>query len=291
MSFDLTAYLARIGLNAPRADAEGLRALQAAHLRAFPFENLDPLLGKVPDLSPAALWAKLVVGRRGGYCFELNGLLGQALEALGFPARRVMARVRRGLVPGARTHLAWVVTLDGSEWLADAGFGGPAPVFPLLLEHGLEQEAGGVRFRFVAQQAETVLERLGPNGWFPLYGFDGAPSRDIDVEAANFLCARWDHAPFPRNLMLNRIREDGRVSVFNRAGKTESAGGVQEWTIRDAGHLHAVLAETFGLAVGEDVAAAVWERISADEHIAALGELRGRLPKGFRFDREEANER
>ena len=263
MEFDLSAYLSHIGLRSVARNAAGLRALQAAQLRAFPFENLDPLLGVVPDLSPAAVWDKLMVRGRGGYCFELNGLLGRALHALGFPARRVMARVRRGEAIGARSHLAWIVEADGREWLTDCGFGGPAPAFPLQLETGMEQEAGGFRFRLVPYEphGETALERLGPQGWFPLYGFDRAHVTDVDVEAANFLTARWEKAPFPANLMLNRITEDGRISVFNRAGKTERAGATEEWAIRDAGHLHEVLTGAFGLTVGEEVAAAVWGRI------------------------------
>lgn len=265
MEFDLTAYLSRLGLAEIPRNAAGLRALQSAQLRAITFENLDPLLGLVPDLTPAAVWDKLMVRGRGGYCFELNGLLGRALAALGFPARRVMARVRRGEAIGARSHLAWIVEADGREWLTDCGFGGPAPVFPLLLETGLEQEAAGVRFRLTHYEThgEIALERLGPQGWFPLYGFDRAHVTDVDVEAANFLTARWEKAPFPANLMLNRIRQDGRVSVFNRAGKTETADRMQEWDLRDATHLHAVLTETFGLSVGEDVAAAVWGRMDA----------------------------
>lgn len=103
MPFDLAAYLARLGLAAPAATAAGLAGLQQAQLRAIAFENLDPLLGRLPDLAPDALMRKLVAGRRGGYCFELNGLFGAAL-----------ARVRNGAPEGgARTHLAWIVTIEG----------------------------------------------------------------------------------------------------------------------------------------------------------------------------------
>ncbi|MGB8624313.1 MAG: arylamine N-acetyltransferase, partial [Paracoccaceae bacterium] len=92
--FDRSAYLARIGLTNVPATAAGLAALQAAQLAAVPFENIDPLMGIEPALAPEAIWDKIVAGRRGGYCFELNSLLGAALSEFGFPARRVMARVR-----------------------------------------------------------------------------------------------------------------------------------------------------------------------------------------------------
>lgn len=264
MGFQLAAYLDRVGLTQTPAGAAGLKALQAGQLRAIAFENLDPMLGKTPDLSPDAVWDKLVVQGRGGYCFELNGLLGGALVSLGYPARRVMARVRRGAAIGARSHLAWIVEAEGREWLVDCGFGGPAPVFPLLLETGPEQEAAGIRFRLVphAANGETVLERLGPQGWFALYGFDRAHVTDADVEAANFVTARWENSPFPANLMLNHVLEDGRISVFNRTARTESNGEVVERTIASAAELHDLLTRNFGLPVTEAAATKVWQRIA-----------------------------
>src|SRR5689334_22686545 len=93
--FDLDSYLARIGYDGPRAPTlPVLRALTAAHTQAIPFENLDVLLGRRIDLAIDAVFDKLVRRRRGGYCFEQNGLLLQVLQALGFEARPVSARVR-----------------------------------------------------------------------------------------------------------------------------------------------------------------------------------------------------
>src|SRR5262249_26883142 len=128
MSFDLDAYLARIGYAGPRAPtAEGLHDVHAAHALAIPFENLDILLGRGVSLDPARLAAKLVDARRGGYCFEHNSLIAAALRELGFIVEILGARVRMGpprpnLPP--RTHCLLRVTIDGAPWLADVGFGG-----------------------------------------------------------------------------------------------------------------------------------------------------------------------
>lgn len=86
MTLDLGAYFDRIGYGGEAApNLEVLRALMAAHTGSIPFENLDPLMGvPVDDLSPAALADKLVHRRRGGYCYEQNGLLGYALAEIGF---------------------------------------------------------------------------------------------------------------------------------------------------------------------------------------------------------------
>lgn len=95
MTLDLGAYFDRIGYGGEAApNLKVLRALMAAHTGSIPFENLDPLMGvPVDDLSPAALTDKLVHRRRGGYCYEQNGLLGYALAEIGFRVRRLAGRV------------------------------------------------------------------------------------------------------------------------------------------------------------------------------------------------------
>src|ERR1700693_5745426 len=129
--FDLDAYLARIGYSGPRrADVATLRAIHGLQPTAIPFENLDPLLGRPVALDLASLQAKLVGGRRGGYCYELNTLLAAALEALGFLVVRLGARVRWRAPPerpdGARTHMLLRVDLAEGPYLADVGFCGRA---------------------------------------------------------------------------------------------------------------------------------------------------------------------
>jgi N-hydroxyarylamine O-acetyltransferase len=256
--------LARIGLAPPAPTAEGLTALQQAQLRAIAFENLDPLLGRLPDLAPDALWRKLVLDRRGGYCFELNGLFGAALAALGFVARPVLARVRMGAPEGgARTHLAWVVGLGGRDWLADCGFGGSGPRRPLRLESCVQSD-GRDEFRIRADGDERVVEKATADGWFALYGFDALVPRPIDIEAANVVAARWERVAFASNLMLSRQLPDGRISLLNRAGRTARAAEVEIWTLASADDLHARLGRDFGIEVAPEIAAEAWRRLPAD---------------------------
>lgn len=272
MPFDLPTYLSRIAAAEIDPTADGLKTLQFNQLRSIAFENIEPLLGHVPDLSPDAVWRKLVIAGRGGYCFELNGLLGRALAAAGFACRPVLGRVRMGAPTGGpRAHLAFVVTLDGEEWLVDAGFGGPGPAEPLRIGSRDEQMIRGVRFRIRAEPAsgEDVVERATDAGWFALYGFDRTPVADADIEAANFLCARWDQAPFPHNLMINRVTNDGRKSLFNTGLRREHGLAVDETAIGSAAELHACLADDFGLRLGFDVAEAVWARLAAGQAQAA----------------------
>ncbi len=263
MTFDPDVYLDRLALARPPATAEGLAALQQAQLQAIAFENLDPLTGRLPDLAPAAIWRKLVEARRGGYCYELNGLLGAALAAFGFAARPVLARVRMGAPEGGpRTHLAFVVTIGGREWLADAGFGGPGPRTPLALDTALHDD-GRDRFRIRGDGEERVVEKAVPGGWFGLYGFDGYVPRPADVEAANVVSTRWELAPFGSNLMLSRLLPDGRISCRNRDGRTDRAGAPEFWTLGSAADLHRRLTGDFGVAASAELAEAAWARLPA----------------------------
>lgn len=90
--FDIKAYLNRIGYEgAVNPSSDTLRALHLAHVLTVPFENLDIHLGRSISIEPEALFRKIVLARRGGYCFELNGLFALLLEQLGFSVTRLAA--------------------------------------------------------------------------------------------------------------------------------------------------------------------------------------------------------
>lgn len=263
MPFDLPAYLQRIGLEACTQDEAGLKSLQAAQIGAIPFENVLPFLGKVPVLDPDSLWQKLVSQRCGGYCFELNELLGDALAALGFSARQVLARVRMGAAEGgARTHPAFVVTLDGDEWLVDAGFGGQAPAHPVRISAGEQQIRDQVyRIRFEESSAEHVLERKTEDGWFPLYGFDRVDVRHADIEAANYLCATSPNQSFAASMKFYRLTETGFISFLDGRARLVGKDGKREWQIRDVDELTGFMRQDLDLGYGDDIIEAVVERL------------------------------
>jgi N-hydroxyarylamine O-acetyltransferase len=264
--FDLPRYLSRVGLEAPPdPDAAGLRRILVAQLGALCFENLDPLLGRVPDVSPQAVFDKIVHGGRGGYCFELNTLLEGALRATGFAPQRVLARVRDAAgKSGARSHLALLVTLEGETWLADAGFGGPGPLGPLRLHAPGVQEVpnGRYRLRDQPETGERVLWREGRAGWVPLYGFDRAHVGGADIAAANHLCATWERAPFSAHLMLNGYDGDTRIGVFDGAVTLQRAGWEEKRELADFEAFHALLTTRLGLHAPQEMLRAAWEKIA-----------------------------
>ncbi|NGO63319.1 arylamine N-acetyltransferase [Rhizobium daejeonense] len=273
MTFDVQAYLERIGVaelsgvqGQPMPSLAALQMLQSAQMRAIAFENIDVFLGRVPDLDEAVVWNRMVDGRRGGYCLELNRLFGGALQAFGFDAAPVLGRVRMGApVGGPRAHHAFVVSIEGVEWLADTGFGGPGPVGPVNLSDEEPQLIAGETFRTMRDHAtgELVLQRLNGEDWFALYGFDRVPVTEADFIAANVVCSRWEQSPFPRHLMMTVANAAGRASMFNRSVKLVRAGEVRGWEITSLTELQSVLGDLFGLQVEAPIAAAVWRKLQA----------------------------
>lgn len=138
---ELADYLERIGYSGPlKADLATLDGLHRAHALTVPFENIDVQLGTPPPMDPDAAFAKLVTARRGGWCYEHNGVFARALAALGFEVTRMSGGVMRSVMGDATmaSHLCLKVVVDGKPILADVGFGG-AFLAPLeLREHQTE---------------------------------------------------------------------------------------------------------------------------------------------------------
>lgn len=263
MEFDLDAWLDRIGAVRAAPSSSALKALQEAHLRAVPFETFDPFLGETPDL--ASTFDKVVRRRRGGYCFELNGLFGTGLAALGYTARRTLGRVRNGAAQGgARTHLLWQVAIEGRLWLADVGFGGHGPFSPLEIGPEGPQNAPNGRYRLTDDPVtgERVVEQLGGEGWVSLYGFDDAFAGETEVQAANWLCSNWPMTVFPNHLMLAGYDGDTRIGVFDRAVTLNSPKSQDRSILEDSGSFAELVRGRLRLDVDADTLERAWMRIA-----------------------------
>lgn len=255
--FDLAAYLARLGLAAaepPPATLATLRRLHVAHLGAIPFENLDVRLGRGVRLDLASLQAKLVRGRRGGYCFEQNALFAAALRALGFEVATLEARVRPAGVTVVlpRTHMVLRVVADGRDWLADVGFGGDGPLLPVPLD-GEPIDAGDGVYRVVREDEETlVLRRRSADGsWIDDYSFGLAPALPVDYEVANHFTSTHPSSPFVNTLTAQRVTPESRRVLRGRSF-CERRDGVETRRELDDDEVVRMVIEELGLAVGPD---------------------------------------
>jgi len=250
---ELAAYLRRVGHDGPvRPDLQTLTALHRAHPAAIPFESLDPLLGRGVRIDPASVHAKLVLGGRGGYCFEQNGLFQRALAAIGFRTTSLGGRVRWMLPedapPTPVSHMLLEVDLPEGPFVCDVGFGGQSPTAPLRLELQAEQQTPHGTYRLVAVDGAYDLQMRLPDRWGTLYRFTLEPRHEADYEVANWFTSTHPQSRFTNNLVASRAHPDRRVNLFNRRRTTYWLGGGEaEDELTDAEGLRRALAEDFGL--------------------------------------------
>jgi arylamine N-acetyltransferase len=231
---DVAAYFGRIGYRGPaEPTVETVHALVAAHNGSIPFENLDPLLGiPVADLGAAALADKLVRRRRGGYCYEHNGLMGYVLDALGFGVERLAGRVvwmnPDGSLP-AQTHQVLSVSVPGVDGplLVDVGFGGQTLTSPIRLEPGPVQETRHEPYRIRDHGDGYQLEAEINGEWQPLYMFNTRPQPRIDLEVGSWYVSTHPKSFFVTGLTAALVTDDvrwnlrGRHLAIHRAENTE----------------------------------------------------------------------
>ena len=266
VAFDLDAYLARVGHAGPcRADLATLTSLHALQPAAIPFENLDPLLGRPVPLDLPSLQAKLVRDRRGGYCFELNGLLATALEAVGFSVTRLAARVRWRAPPerpeGPRSHMLLRVDIADVPYLVDVGFGGRLTAAPLRLDVDGEQQASTDVLRIMRTGQTYTLQARSAGEWGDLYRFTLEPQVDADYEVANWFTSAHPASFFRGNLLAERLVAGSRLSLFNnRLTEVRENGETEVRFLTAARDLADVLDRRFNIATRDD-AELLWSRI------------------------------
>lgn len=225
-SFDLDAYLERIGYDGSRSPELGtLRAIARAHPLAIPFENLDPLLRRPVALDIASLQRKIVKDGRGGYCFEHNLLLGTALTALGYDVAGLAARVMWNWPPGVvtpRGHMLLLVnppgtapSLGAGAHIVDAGFGGLTLTGPIKLETDVEQETPHEPCRLVRDDDGFVVQARVRGEWKPLYRFDLQRQALPDYEVTSWYLSNNPGSHFVTGLIAARVESDRRYALRN----------------------------------------------------------------------------
>ncbi|MCZ0736982.1 arylamine N-acetyltransferase family protein [Phreatobacter sp. AB_2022a] len=260
-SGELDAYLARIGVGRPVSlDVDGLSRLHRAHLMAFTWEALDAFMGWPSSTAPAAAFAKMVEGRRGGWCYEMNGLFGAALAGLGFCVTRLCGGVDREMMGDIAigNHLTLRVDLD-RPYLAEVGLG-DGIVEPVPLVVGPISQRG---FDFSIQPTEGGWLRFKNHANGLAHSFDFRS--DYSDEAAIATTLGWltqdPGSPFTNALAILRHNADGYVALKNDCLRHVTAAGFDERRITSADHL----AETFRTVFDLDIPGPgrVWEKIQA----------------------------
>ncbi|MFS8084083.1 MAG: arylamine N-acetyltransferase family protein [Acidobacteriota bacterium] len=250
---DVQAYLNRINYHgALLPSAETLRQLHLAHLRTVPFENLSIHGGEPIVLEDEALFRKIVNQRRGGFCYELNGLFATLLRALGFEVAMLSAQVADagGTFSRDFDHMALMITLE-ERWLADVGFG-DSFVEPLLLDERDAQIQGDRAYRIVPDAERFMLQRADQNNqqsneWKPQYRFTLKPYQYSDYAE---MCEYHQASPlshFTKARICSRLTPGGRVTLSDMRLVTTESGERSERAVACEQEYADLLREHFGI--------------------------------------------
>ena len=219
---DIRTYLERIGYDKPvRPDVESLYGLHRTHLLTVPFENLNIHFGVPVQLSEEALWDKIVIRRRGGFCYELNGMFAWLLKQIGFDVTYLNGRVYNGEGKRGREfdHLTLLVRIPITEqfWLADVGFG-DSFFEPLSFEYNGEQAQGLRAYRLESvADGYDLLRRDFDGRWNLQYFFDLQPRNfPADYEAACLYHQTSPQSSFTRERVVSLATPDGRISLDSK---------------------------------------------------------------------------
>ncbi len=250
----LPRYFARIGYRGPVAPTmEVLAALHAAHIAAIPFEAIDALTGAGIDIGADAIDAKLIGQRRGGYCFEQNGLFLRVLQAIGFAAEGLIGRVRWMLPddapPTPRTHMVVRVTLDRRPWLVDVGFGAAVPPRPLAMDSEDAQPTRHESYRVVRHGAEWQVAARIDAKWRTLYRIENVAPPAIDYEIGNWYTSAHPDSHFRYQLIAARTTAETRYGLRDNRLTVRLADGRIDRRYLTADEIERVLAEIFLLPV------------------------------------------
>jgi len=248
---DKAAYLERIGLGGETIPLtkEGLDRLQFAHLCAVPFENLDlfDYDGNV-DFGIEEMYDKVVVRRRGGYCFELNSIFMSLLDAVGFDVYPVGVRIMMGgreFIP-AIAHRASIIILDGKRYYSDVGFGTTAaPGISICVDDYGEQDVLGDTYTVEDRPYNTkVIMQHTENGPSPMFMFVPDPFNILDFISYN---TTIQMAGFRAKRMVNLRRPGGSISVDGDILRRTQGGERTESPLEAAEDAFKVLTEEFGM--------------------------------------------
>ena len=247
---DINAYLKRINYQGSLAvTAETLRELQVAHLLSVPFENLSIHAKQPIVLEDEALFAKIVERRRGGFCYECNGLFAALLRALGFKITMLSAEVAdaEGVFGPAFDHMTLMVSLE-QRWLVDVGFG-DSFLDPLRLDERGEQFQGSRTYRIDSDDALfTLMQRIDGDEWKAQYRFTLEPHEYADYAE---MCRYHQTSPqshFTRARLCSLATDGGRITLSDLRFITTSANDEkQERTLTSEAEYEAILRERFGI--------------------------------------------
>lgn len=242
-------YLNRIHFKGTSNNSlECLNQLIYFHHTSVPFENLDVYYQKLPlSLDINDLFKKIVTNKRGGYCFEMNGLFIMLLRSLGFDAWSCMCRVTHDEEhPRPVSHRGNIVIIDNKRYFCDVGFGGPMPCGALLLENGKTQE-------ILNEEFTPILTK---EGWWKIMRgnqctlmVNEAFFDPVDFIPLSDACSLKENMIFRKQIMVNLKTKTGHFSITADTFTKVVDGIREEYTITSKDELRTILYKYFELSL------------------------------------------
>lgn len=248
---NIQAYLDRIGYTGTRElTKENLTRLVRCHLETVPFENLDSYPNGFPlDNDPEVLFDKVVTRRRGGVCFELNGLFYELVSALGYDCYPVEVRLHTaGRDYAPISHEGVLVTVDGHKYYCDVGFGGPGPKAPMPVDTAEDQTIYGQCYRVRHSTHQVHLQRLADDGWIDMISYTDSPCIPQDFTGRLFYFGMHPSSRFVTSRLVNMCLPCGGSKALTGNHLTiRHNGEVYEADLETEEACTKVLQEEFGI--------------------------------------------
>lgn len=219
----INEYLNRIGIDKEVLDKTGtylnlLTELQNKHLLSIPFEDLDIPFRRI-ELDLNKIYNKIIPTKRGGFCYELNGLFHWLLTSLGFKADMLSARVFNNQTKEFGPefdHMTLLVHLENGDYLTDVGFGDSFRI-PLKMSGGEVEDVSG-RYRVYNIEKDIYeVQKQNENAWEPQYRFSITPRKFSDFEE---MCSLQQDSPtshFRTRMLCTIATEKGRITLSNNS--------------------------------------------------------------------------
>lgn len=244
-------YLERLDLQNSelQPDAASLKLLQKKHLLNIPFENLDIHWKRPIILDSENFYQKIITEKRGGFCYELNGIFNELLKEIGFQTKIISARVfgRDGNFGAECDHLAILVKIGEEEFLVDVGFG-DFSAEPLKFVLDIEQidENGTFLIRKFDDEYFEVVKKDGEI-WQSEYIFKDS-ARDLSEfsEMCNFHQTSSE-SHFARGKLCSIMTEKGRKTLIDKMFIETKNGERSEKVINFKAEFYEILEREFGI--------------------------------------------
>lgn len=248
-NFNLQQYLDRVKFSGEiELTLAGIKKLMQSQLFTVPFEDLDVQAGKIISLNGDDIVDQIVTKKRGGYCYQINGIFSLVLQEIGIPHYYIAARPMVNPGENAKTHFGIIATIENEDYLIDLGFGGNSIREPLKLsETGKEIQQDSDTFTLLkTENDEYLLQVLIGKEWSNLYSFDLAPQRWIDFKPANYYNYSHPDSFFVQNLIVVLQNPLGKKILFKNSIKSVINGKTEITSFEDE-DLKTILETEFNL--------------------------------------------